>query len=110
MQAQPVVGVYFYRLQVFDIPLPPLRERISDVPLLADQFLDEFAEAMGRRPARLTDQARDALLAHGWPGRSCTSGFAGTVSTGPRRCRSVPRRQWRFNLDLMTCLRGPSSN
>jgi transcriptional regulator with GAF, ATPase, and Fis domain len=58
----------FYRLQVFDIPLPPLRERISDVPLLADQFLEEFAEAMGHRPARLTDQARDALLAHSWPG------------------------------------------
>ena len=58
----------FYRLQVFDIPLPPVRERISDVPLLAEQFLEEFGEAMGRRPVRLADDARDALLAYHWPG------------------------------------------
>jgi DNA-binding NtrC family response regulator len=58
----------FYRLQVFDIPLPPLRERLSDVPLLAEQFLGEVGEAMGGRPTRLADDARDALLAHSWPG------------------------------------------
>jgi DNA-binding NtrC family response regulator len=58
----------FYRLQVFDIPLPPLRERLSDVPLLAEQFLGEVAEAAGGRPTRLADDARDALLAHSWPG------------------------------------------
>jgi len=58
----------FYRLQVFDIALPPLRERIGDVPLLAEQFLEEFGQAMGRRPARLVDDAREALLAYTWPG------------------------------------------
>jgi DNA-binding NtrC family response regulator len=58
----------FYRLQVFDIPLPALRERLSDVPLLAEQFLAEVGEAMGGRPTRLADEARDALLAHSWPG------------------------------------------
>src|SRR5262249_4981847 len=58
----------FYRLQVFDIQLPPLREHISDVPLLADHFLREFGDSMGCRPARLADAARDALLAHSWPG------------------------------------------
>src|SRR5256714_12309842 len=58
----------FYRLQVFDITLPPLRERISDVPLLAEQFLEELGEAMGRRPARLADDVCDALVAHSWPG------------------------------------------
>jgi transcriptional regulator with GAF, ATPase, and Fis domain len=58
----------FYRLQVFDIPLPALRERISDVPLLAEQFLAEVGESMGGRPTRLADDARDALLAHSWPG------------------------------------------
>src|SRR5437667_471059 len=58
----------FYRLQVFDIPLPPLRERISDVPLLAEQFLEEIGAAMGRRPARLADDVCDALLAYTWPG------------------------------------------
>jgi transcriptional regulator with PAS, ATPase and Fis domain len=58
----------FYRLQVFDIQLPALRERISDVPLLAEHFLAEFAEVMDCRPAHLAEDAREALLAHSWPG------------------------------------------
>ena len=58
----------FYRLQVFDIQLPPLRERISDVPLIAEQFLEELGQTMGRQPARLGGDAREALLGYGWPG------------------------------------------
>ena len=57
-----------YRLQVFDILLPPLRDRVSDVPLLAEQFLADVAQTMGRRTPRLLDDALDALLAHDWPG------------------------------------------
>jgi transcriptional regulator with PAS, ATPase and Fis domain len=58
----------FYRLQVFDIPLPPLRERLGDVPLLADQFLEEFGQTMGRPAMRLGDDGREALLSYSWPG------------------------------------------
>jgi transcriptional regulator with PAS, ATPase and Fis domain len=58
----------FYRLQVFDIPLPPLRERIDDVPLLAEFLLDELGRTMGRAPASLADEARTALMAYSWPG------------------------------------------
>jgi transcriptional regulator with PAS, ATPase and Fis domain len=58
----------FYRLQVFDIALPPLRERIADVPLLAEYFLDEFARTMGGGRASLTEDARAALMAYSWPG------------------------------------------
>jgi transcriptional regulator with PAS, ATPase and Fis domain len=58
----------FYRLQVFDIPLPPLRERLSDVPLLAEQFLEELGHSMGRPPASLGEDARDALMSYSWPG------------------------------------------
>src|SRR4029077_17761883 len=58
----------FYRLQVFDIPLPPLRERISDVPLLAEQFLQEIGESIGQSSLRLGEEAREALLTHRWPG------------------------------------------
>ncbi len=57
-----------YRLQVFDILLPPLRGRVSDVPLLAEQFLADSARTMGRRIPRLLDDALGALLAHDWPG------------------------------------------
>jgi DNA-binding NtrC family response regulator len=58
----------FYRLQVFDIRLAPLRERKSDIVLLSDAFLREIAKALGRPPAGLTHDAREALLRHDWPG------------------------------------------
>jgi transcriptional regulator with PAS, ATPase and Fis domain len=57
-----------YRLQVFDILLPPLRDRLSDIPALAEQFLADGARTMQRRMPRLQGDARDALLAHDWPG------------------------------------------
>jgi DNA-binding NtrC family response regulator len=58
----------YYRLGVFDIHLPPLRERVRDIPLLAETFLTEIDRAAGRPPSELTDDATDALLKYGWPG------------------------------------------
>ncbi|HEV3215472.1 MAG TPA: sigma 54-interacting transcriptional regulator [Vicinamibacterales bacterium] len=58
----------FYRLQVFDIRLAPLRERKSDIVLLSDAFLHEIAKSFGRPPAGLTRDARETLLQHDWPG------------------------------------------
>src|SRR5712692_2584934 len=58
----------FYRLQVFDIRIVPLRERKSDIVLLSDAFLQEGAKSFGRPPAGLTRDAREALLQHDWPG------------------------------------------
>jgi len=57
-----------YRLQVFDICLPALRDRVSDIPLLAEQFLADCANGIGGRICRLGEDARAALLAYDWPG------------------------------------------
>jgi DNA-binding NtrC family response regulator len=57
-----------YRLQVFDIVLPPLRDRMIDLPLLAEQFLADIARTIVGRICRLQPDALAALLAHDWPG------------------------------------------
>ncbi len=58
----------FYRLNVIPFYVPPLRERIEDIPLLADHFLREFTMAYGRKPKELTPQAFAVLQEHRWPG------------------------------------------
>jgi formate hydrogenlyase transcriptional activator len=58
----------FYRLQVFDINLPPLRERPGDILPLSEAFLQEIGQLFGRPPAGLTCDAQDALLRYRWPG------------------------------------------
>jgi DNA-binding NtrC family response regulator len=58
----------YYRLQVFDIQMPPLRERTRDIPLLVEAFLREISRAIGRPLAEVTDEATDMLLKYTWPG------------------------------------------
>jgi Nif-specific regulatory protein len=58
----------YYRLQVFEIAIPPLRDRKSDVLPLTDAFLQDLARSFGRPLAGLTADARGALLEYGWPG------------------------------------------
>jgi formate hydrogenlyase transcriptional activator len=58
----------FYRLSVFPIRLPPLRERREDIPLLVDYFLRRFAEQQHKRMPRLGADVLDRLTAYDWPG------------------------------------------
>jgi Nif-specific regulatory protein len=57
----------YYRLHVLEIAIPPLRERVSDIPELAEHFLKYLAQQHGRA-VRLTSAAWDRLVAHSWPG------------------------------------------
>jgi transcriptional regulator with PAS, ATPase and Fis domain len=58
----------YYRLNVFAVHLPPLRDRLDDLPLLAQAFVTEFARELKKPVVGLTDDAMDALRAHRWPG------------------------------------------
>jgi PAS domain S-box-containing protein len=58
----------YYRLSVFPIDVPPLRERKEDIPLLAEHYLRVYAKAAGRRGLELSDEHREALVSYDWPG------------------------------------------
>jgi transcriptional regulator with GAF, ATPase, and Fis domain len=58
----------YYRLRVFEIRLPPLRERREDILPLANAFIEEIGPAVGRLAAGISRQAHEALLTYSWPG------------------------------------------
>ncbi len=58
----------FYRLNVFNIHIPPLRERVEDIPLLAEHFVNQFRRRMGKDIEGLTPQALNKLIKYPWPG------------------------------------------
>jgi Nif-specific regulatory protein len=58
----------YYRLKVFPLRVPPLRERTGDVPLLASAFLDRYASELCRPVAGVTQQAMELLTSYEWPG------------------------------------------
>ena len=99
----------YYRLCVFEITLPPLRERGSDILLLADAFLKEACVAMGRPTTGISEEAREQLLSHAWPGNvrelrnaieraviMCGGGLIASehlplaIARGPRSTTSAP--------------------
>jgi two-component system nitrogen regulation response regulator NtrX len=58
----------YYRLNVIPFYVPPLRDRLEDVPVLANYFLKEFTTAYGRKPKELTPEAYAVLTSYHWPG------------------------------------------
>jgi PAS domain S-box-containing protein len=84
----------FYRLDVFPIRVPPLRERVEDIPHLVWQFVAEFSKAFGRRIESISNESLIALQQYPWPGNirelRNTVERAMIVSTGPRLSIAVP--------------------
>lgn len=58
----------FYRLKVFPIEVPPLRDRKEDIPLLVWAFIDEFGNKMGKTIDSVPQKTMDRLMAYSWPG------------------------------------------
>jgi DNA-binding NtrC family response regulator len=58
----------YYRVNVINLMLPPLRDRKSDLPVLAQYFIQKFAEKFGRGECRLSESALEELMVYDWPG------------------------------------------
>ena len=58
----------YYRLNVFPIDLPPLRERVEDIPLLVHHFVEQHARKLGRRIDSISTAVMEQLVHHPWPG------------------------------------------
>lgn len=58
----------YYRLRVFPIEIPPLRERVEDIPALTFSFMQEFSTRMGKKITKVSRRAMEALQKHNWPG------------------------------------------
>jgi len=58
----------YYRINVFPVYIPALRERINDIPILADFFVDKFNKRHGKNIKRITTSAIDTLMVYHWPG------------------------------------------
>src|SRR5262249_38699971 len=61
-------GDLYYRLNVFSMVVPPLRERIDDLPLLLEHFLGRFRKELGRAVEQVAPDAQAALHRYAWPG------------------------------------------
>lgn len=58
----------YYRLSVFTITIPPLRDRVEDIPLISDDIIDRLSSSMGLYVRGISDQAMKKLMTHHWPG------------------------------------------
>jgi len=58
----------YYRLNLINIQLPPLRDRAEDIPLLINHFNTKFSKDMGKKPLRISASVLDVLQAYAWPG------------------------------------------
>jgi DNA-binding NtrC family response regulator len=82
----------YYRIHVFSIEIPPLRERRDDITVLVEHFVEKFARSMGKPSKTISEEAQELLQAYDWPGnvrelenaieRAMVVGTAGSIRPG----------------------------
>jgi formate hydrogenlyase transcriptional activator len=87
----------FYRLNVFPITLPPLRERPGDIPRLVRHFTQKFARRMGRQIETIPADAMDTLVRYAWPGnvRELENIIETAVILSPGTALQIPVGHWK---------------
>ena len=85
----------FYRLNVFPIKIPALRDRQEDIPLLVWKFVEEFCLKMGKRITKIPRKTMESLQGHGWPGnvRELRNVIERSVIISPGDTLRVPQLQ-----------------
>ena len=96
----------FYRLNVFPISVPPLRERMEDLPGLVWEFVDEFSKALGKSIESVSEDSMRELRQYAWPGnvrelRNVVE-RAVIIASGPRLTIPIPQRGGRASLAPQT--------
>jgi len=86
----------YYRLKVVTVDLPPLRERLEDLPLLVQSFLDEFSRRQNRKSPEITPAAMELLYNYDWPGnvrelRNCVEAMVALDKDGKIDAEDVPK-------------------
>jgi DNA-binding NtrC family response regulator len=97
----------YYRLNVFRIELPPLRDRRDDIPALVDHFLRKFSLAMNKRITRVAPPAMTCLQQHDWPGN--VRELENAVERAMVVAQEPELREQDFSLDLTSAPNGTSS-
>lgn len=59
---------FYYRINVISVHIPPLRQRLTDIPVLADHFLEHYVQETGKQVRGITQRALDILKSYSWPG------------------------------------------
>jgi formate hydrogenlyase transcriptional activator len=89
----------FYRLHVFPIALPPLRERAEDIPMLVRHFVRQFSERMNKEIDVIPEEAMEAIQRYSWPGniRELQNFIERAVILSPARVLCAPLADLRFS-------------
>jgi two-component system, NtrC family, response regulator PilR len=78
----------YYRLNVIQLELPPLRDRLEDLPLLVHHFVEKYGRELGKVVRGVSDEAMECLRAHAWPGN------VRELENGIERAVALSRGEW----------------